>query len=109
MAIGDVDHKITIGGIDFSDPSKISFLQAEYHEDMLNKYGHVGSVKVADYQDVLGNANITGKEDVTVNFSLVDGSDPVEFTLGLYKNNNFALFYLLAYLIMLIFYQLVCH
>ena len=73
-----------IGDIDLTNPNQVQFNYLDAYEDIMRPV-HTAEVQVLDYNDVLGQNKLSGKEPVNLNFS-VPGAGSASFDLALFQN-----------------------
>lgn len=89
MAVGDVIvNSLRIGALDLTNVYECQYLGFDVFEDIFNPYGPAGEILVNDFSDALGRYNITGKEDVSISFSLADEGSSCDFDLVCYENKD---------------------
>lgn len=89
MPTGDIKlNKLRIGAMDLTDPELIMHNGFNISEDIYNIYGPSAEIYVNDFNDLLGRTNFTGKEDIFIDFSLVDTNDSLDFKFKCFENVN---------------------
>ena len=84
---GDISfNNFTVGNIDLTDANKINFNYLNVYEDILRPV-FLAEVEVLDFNDILGQQMISGKEPVSLGFS-VPGSSDINFNFSLINNKN---------------------
>ena len=85
---GSVEFKtFTVGGMDLNDPKIAKKLEVNIYYDIL-KPVVLADVKVLDENDALGKFNISGKEDVKIQFGVPGGQEEINLKLKLFQNKN---------------------
>ena len=85
---GSVEFKtFTVGGMDLNDPKIAKKLEVNIYYDIL-KPVVLADVKVLDENDSLGTFNISGKEDVKIQFGVPGGQEEINLKLKLFQNKN---------------------
>lgn len=90
MAVGDIEiNKFTVDSVDLNDPNTIGLVGFNIYEDLFQPLGSYGEVRLVDYKDVLGEYNITGKENIELQFKLSDiDSNSLNYKFKLFQNKN---------------------
>lgn len=90
MPVGDIRlDTLTVGSIDVGNSLDVQLVGFNVYEDLFNPYGVTAEIKINDYLDALGRTNLTGKEDVKIEFSLYDlPSDTLSFDLKCFENKD---------------------